>query len=133
MLRSSRPILNSASRLALASRPSTARLAKLPAASPISKLNVLPVAVYKTAPLVLRTAFSSKHPTPQDKIDKKHEEEIAKHKLEARPDEVSTTSTIANLNDATPTRGKVDPIKGFEKELVCQLTTRVTCFLQHCN
>ncbi|KAK4173864.1 hypothetical protein QBC36DRAFT_50781 [Triangularia setosa] len=52
------------------------------------------VAQPRLLPYILRTQYSTKPPVQPTHIDKQHEQEIAQHKLEARPDEVSTTSSV---------------------------------------
>nr|CDP29665.1 Putative protein of unknown function [Podospora anserina S mat+] len=71
-------------------------------------------------PYLIRTQYSTKPPVQPTQIDKQHEQEIAQHKLEARPDEVSTTSTVRKSIETA--QSKPDDVE-FGKELRDDLHT----------
>ncbi|KAH6845759.1 hypothetical protein B0I37DRAFT_287499, partial [Chaetomium sp. MPI-CAGE-AT-0009] len=56
-------------------------------------------AISPFAPLqtTFRAHMSTKPPLQPNKIDREHEKEVAQKKLEARPDEVSTTSSVRQI------------------------------------
>ena len=78
--------------------------------------------------LVLHKSFStsiqrySTHPgNPIDKIDKKHEEEVEREKLEVHPDEVSATSSVHEVfhEKGVPDEEKdIDMLAGIKSDLV---------------
>ncbi|KAK4203398.1 hypothetical protein QBC40DRAFT_274707 [Triangularia verruculosa] len=79
------------------------------------------VAQPRLLPYILRTQYSTKPPVPPTQIDKKHEQEIAQHKLEARPDEVSATSSVRKSIETSQSRPGEDV--DFGKDLRNDLHT----------
>lgn len=53
-------------------------------------------------PLVWRTTFATKPPQQPTGVDKELEKEIAKKKIEARPEEVSTQSSVRHAFEGSP-------------------------------
>src|SRR3954468_6866948 len=95
MFRTVRPVWSSANRLGLAGRAPHVRQAQLPMQGrfPSSKLPVS-----RTTSLISRIAYSSKTPLqPSPQEIKEREKKIAQQPLEARPDEVSSQSTVRPL------------------------------------
>jgi len=52
-------------------------------------------------PSLLRTQFSTKPPAPPNKIDREHEKELAQQVLEARPEEVSSQSSVRHVIESS--------------------------------
>ena len=123
MLRTTRPLL-SVNKLGLAGR-APLRQAKLPLPASSSLHLHLPqskVPPRRAVPLVFQTSFSSKtplQPTPGE--IKEREKKVAQQPLEARPDEVSTASSVRPLleNSQAPSKStEEDFLKGLKSDVV---------------
>ncbi|KAK1566214.1 uncharacterized protein LY79DRAFT_103921 [Colletotrichum navitas] len=102
MLRSSRQLLRLASRSATAPAVAPSTLFSTRASSGALgsfKRPSLALQAARLTPLSLQAQYTN---SPYDKIDKKAEKEIAKKKLEARPEEVSTESTTRRFWEPAP-------------------------------
>ena len=65
--------------------------------------------------------YSTNPGNPLDKIDKKHEEEVEREKLEVHPDEVSATSSVHEVfhEKGVPDEEKdIDMLAGIKSDLV---------------
>lgn len=119
MLRTARPLLGSAPRIALAGRPAPGRASAVAAAlsSRLFLQGIVPPR--RTAPLVHWTSFSSK-PTLPNTRDVELEKEVAKQKLKVLPgEEVTAQSSVRPFLEqgqasATP---DVDPLKSLQNDL----------------
>ncbi|KAK4445599.1 hypothetical protein QBC34DRAFT_441620 [Podospora aff. communis PSN243] len=123
MLRTTRPLL-SVNRLGLAGRAPQVRHATLPlSASPSLPSHLLQSnqSARTAIPFVFRTSFSSKTPLqPTPREIKEREKELAQQPLEARPDEVSTVSSVRPLlesSQATRKSTDEDFLKGFKSDI----------------
>ncbi|KAK5662657.1 hypothetical protein OQA88_8573 [Cercophora sp. LCS_1] len=119
MLRTARPLLNTFPRLALAGRATHARTARTQ--HPISvSLQPNKLATSRQTPLTLWTSFSSKPPLQPNKRDAEYEKKLAQQKLEARPDEVSSGSSVRHVverSQAPPPPADEDVMQGLKSDL----------------
>ncbi|KAK3385904.1 hypothetical protein B0H63DRAFT_473805 [Podospora didyma] len=121
MLRRATPLVGLPQRLAITSRLSKSQLAHLSTRStptptsssflPSPHATVLP----RIGPLALRTQFSTKPPVQPNTIDKKLEKELGKQKMEARPDVVSSQSSVRHVIESGQAPVKTD--QDFLKDL----------------
>jgi len=127
MLRTTRPLLSSANRLAVAGRVPHVRPTQLPTCAVLApqarpQLHKQAAAGQSKAfPIVFWARYSSKVPLQPTKIDKQHEKELAQQKLEARPDEVSGVSSVRPLleeSQAPKPPPDEDPLRGLKGDLV---------------
>lgn len=73
--------------------------------------------------LVLWRAYSSK---PISERDKEFEKKVAAQKIEARPDEVSSDSSVRHVieqSQAPPPNPDADVLEDLKKDLVCPLSS----------
>ncbi|KAK1975989.1 hypothetical protein LZ30DRAFT_326716 [Colletotrichum cereale] len=102
MLRSSRQLLRLTPRPGTGPKTAPSTLFSTRASSGAlqgSKRPSLTLQAARLTPLSLQAQYTN---SPYDKVDKKAEKEIAKKKLEARPEEVSTESTTRHLWEPAP-------------------------------
>ncbi|KAK1964017.1 hypothetical protein LY78DRAFT_583443 [Colletotrichum sublineola] len=119
MLRSSRQLLRLAPRSATvpAAAPSTLFSTRASYGSlQSSKRPSLALQAARLTPLSLQAQYTN---SPYNKIDKKAEKEIAKKKLEARPEEVSTESSTRHFWEPEPEKpeNEQDLAGGLKKEV----------------
>ncbi|OHW98980.1 mitochondrial inner membrane protein 1 protein [Colletotrichum incanum] len=122
MLRSSRQLLRLAPRSAVA--PTAVPVATFSTISTkasfsalqSSKRPLLALQAARLTPLSLQARYTN---SPYDKVDKKAEKEIAKKKLEARPEEVSTESSTRRFWEPAPANPENDEnlTGGLRKEV----------------
>lgn len=119
MLRGTSPLLRLSSRAVLKTS-SCSPVAKLP--KPFASNGILRQ-IRPGRPVVWRTQYSTVPPT---QIDKEHEKKVAQQKLEARPEEVSTQSSVRHFleSDQTSTTKvtdkDVEEVGGdLKKDIVC--------------
>jgi len=125
MLRTARPLLNVASKSSLAYRAPHCPPSRLPLAPPNSPLQVLHHRLAARTPVVLWTGYSTKTPWTRDK---EFEKETAKKILEARPDEVSTQSSVRHVfekSQAPPKSSDDDVLRGLKGDLVSSIARNV--------
>ena len=67
-----------------------------------------------------RISFSTKPPVQPNQRDEALEKELAKKKLEARPEEVSTESSVRHVFEPSQTtaKGTEDVLQGAKNDLV---------------
>lgn len=128
MLRNARPLLSSAPRLGLARRAPQTRTAQLQTASGsrpslLLQSHAAPKATSKALPLslVLWKAYSTK---PISEREKEFEKKVAAQKIEARPDEVSSESSVRHVieqSQAPPPNADADVLKDLKNDLVWSL------------
>lgn len=100
-------------------------------------LRQLRPALSQNRPVVWRTQYSTKPFVPPTTIDREHEKELAQQKIEARPDEVSSESSVRHfleLDQDTPktkvTNQDAEEVFGdLRKDIVCGWTPLV-CLCQ---
>jgi hypothetical protein len=65
--------------------------------------------------------MSTKPPLQPNKIDREYEKEVAQRKLEPRPDEVSSASTVRHVFEESqaPPESNPDIMVGLKSDLVC--------------
>ncbi|GKT49686.1 uncharacterized protein ColSpa_09867 [Colletotrichum spaethianum] len=119
MLRNSRQLLRLAPRSAAAPTtvPATSFSTRAsPGALQGSRKPSLALQATRLTPLSLQARYTN---SPYDKIDKKAEKEIAKKKLEARPEEVSTESSTRRFWEPAPANPENDEnlTGGLKKEV----------------
>ncbi|KAK4041242.1 hypothetical protein C8A01DRAFT_15001 [Parachaetomium inaequale] len=110
-------------------RPHTCTLAATSRAHPSASFatrtpsspRVVPRAIAPCGPLqtVFRTQLSTKPPLQPNKIDKEFERQAAEKKLEARPDEVTSSSSVRNVLEASqaPPEDNPDLMVGLKNDL----------------
>ena len=125
MLRTTRPLLNSAQRLALAGRAAPHVRPAALSGSPTNTLRRLSqqkVGASSAIPLAFRAGYSTKLPLQPNKRDKEFEKEVAQKIIQPRPDEVSAESSVRHViedSQAPPPDSDADVAQGLKGDLVC--------------
>lgn len=102
------------------------------AASPASKApqEALRISTYPSFHNINR-AMSTKPPLQPKGINKEAEKEIAGRTLEARPEEVTTSSSVRKVLESSqaPAEENPDVMEGLKSDLVCTLPLSIYLFL----
>ncbi|KAK3299598.1 uncharacterized protein B0H64DRAFT_389103 [Chaetomium fimeti] len=117
-MRAARPLRIQSQTFAVASRaqPSVPFTTRTPSSSRLGRGKISPFGPLQTT---FRARSSTKPPLQPNKIDREHEKEVAQKKLESRPDEVTSSSTVRQVFEESqaPAESNPDIMVGLKSDL----------------